>query len=557
MDEAQFLEDDISHRYGLATNALQSSRPFLVLTTFLTSGDFDKSGVLDAADIDQLAAAVRLGVYDRSLDVNGDTVLDAKDQTDWVHGLRHTWYGDADLNGEFSSNDFVQVFQVGKYETTASAGWAEGDWDGDGVFDSADFVTAFQDGGYEQGSRADVAAVPEPATAGLMWVGASLLALRVGFRRYWYWMGAVGVLVAIGVGDGTSSALGAVLFEDHFTEGMSPEWVSVKPVQWVEDGWLMTQADGSAGLDSAAFVHDGDPTWTDYHLNVWVDTLSCGTTEWADIFFRTSQLEPDPEGYGVAGNWYRLILTASNDPAGVGNIQLDRNRVGRRNPVGLYNAPAPTTTDLMSLAITLTGPRIRVSIDGNEVIDIIDPEPLLYGGVGVGAIWSCFARFDDVVVIPHGLNELVWNGNGPGSWDSANWNRPDGTPTTETPDLNTVTTVTSHLVAVDGLEGGQAWNLSVVDNGGIAVGQGGTLTVAGDTNISGGATLSLANNAVLLTGARDTPPSAVVRSTALVGRAAVTFSTGSSGLLGDVVVDPAAFNYTHARGSLLVQSGAG
>ena len=54
---------------------------------------------------------------------------------------------------------------------------------------------------------------------------------------------------------------------------------------------------------------------------------------------------------------------------------------------------------------------------------------------------------------PHGLNELVWNGNSPGRWDSASWSRPDGTPTTEIPDLNTVTTVASHRVAVDGPAG--------------------------------------------------------------------------------------------------------
>ncbi len=46
------------------------------------------------------------------------------------------------------------------------AGWSEGDWNGDGVFNSDDFITAFQDGGYEQGPRTDVAAVPEPTTAG-------------------------------------------------------------------------------------------------------------------------------------------------------------------------------------------------------------------------------------------------------------------------------------------------------------------------------------------------------------------------------------------------------
>ena len=213
-------------------------------------GDVNANDAYDVADLDMLTS--RLGgrgigprwLPDAAFDLNNDTNIDLEDHRIWVQDLKHTWFGDADLNGLFDSADYVQVFVAGRYRTGQIAGWAEGDWDGDGLFDSGDFVIAFVDGGYEQGPRGSLAAVPEPATPALIWVGMSLLALRVGFRRCWYWMGAVGVLVAIGVGDGTSSALGAVLFEDHFTEGMSPEWVSVKPVQWVEDGWLMTQADG-------------------------------------------------------------------------------------------------------------------------------------------------------------------------------------------------------------------------------------------------------------------------------------------------------------------------
>ncbi len=48
-----------------------------------------------------------------------------------------------------------------------------------------------------------------------------------------------------------------VLFEDHFDGGtMSPQWVHIRPAQWVESDWLHTKSDGSAlGRDSAAFVH--------------------------------------------------------------------------------------------------------------------------------------------------------------------------------------------------------------------------------------------------------------------------------------------------------------
>ncbi len=120
---------------------------------------------------------------DAMFDLDGDGMSTTEDHRIWVKDLKHTWYGDADLNGEFDSNDFVQVFQAGKYEQGwvdqwgeihNGAGWAEGDWNADGIFDSDDFITAFDDGGYEQGPRTDVAAVPEPSGT-LLWVIGLLL----------------------------------------------------------------------------------------------------------------------------------------------------------------------------------------------------------------------------------------------------------------------------------------------------------------------------------------------------------------------------------------------
>ena len=60
---------------------------------------------------------------DAAFDLNGDSIIDQEDHRVWVKDLEHTWFGDADLNGEFNSKDFVQVFQAGKYET---AGWTLG-----------------------------------------------------------------------------------------------------------------------------------------------------------------------------------------------------------------------------------------------------------------------------------------------------------------------------------------------------------------------------------------------------------------------------------------------
>jgi hypothetical protein len=147
------------------------------------TGDFNANGTLEAADIDLLSAEVRAGTNQGSFDLNADNKVDSADRTVWVATLKKTWFGDADLNGEFNSSDFVAVFTTGKYETNQAAGWAEGDWDGDARFSSSDFVSAFQDGGYEKGPRPGVAGVPEPTGIAGLALGLVLVRSRIRRRR--------------------------------------------------------------------------------------------------------------------------------------------------------------------------------------------------------------------------------------------------------------------------------------------------------------------------------------------------------------------------------------
>jgi hypothetical protein len=96
----------------------------------------------------------------------------------WVNEIRRTYFGDANLDGEFSSSDLVAVFQAGQYETGQPAGWGNGDWNGDGLFNSSDFVTAFDAGGYEKGPRAAMSAVPEPSSTLLTLFAVAALRFR-------------------------------------------------------------------------------------------------------------------------------------------------------------------------------------------------------------------------------------------------------------------------------------------------------------------------------------------------------------------------------------------
>jgi hypothetical protein len=139
-------------------------------------GDFNNNGSLDLPDVNDLTTQIVGGTNPTQYDLNADAKVDSADLTVWIKDLRKTWIGDADLNGEFNSGDFVQVFQAGKYELDTDAGWDQGDWTGDRRFNSGDFVAAFQDGGYEKGPVPQAAmGVPEPLSGVMLGIGSLLV----------------------------------------------------------------------------------------------------------------------------------------------------------------------------------------------------------------------------------------------------------------------------------------------------------------------------------------------------------------------------------------------
>lgn len=180
------------YRFNRQTGAMVGQGPFLshgnefqptAILVRGVEGDLDHDGQLTALDIDALTQVVRRGSNISAFDLNGDKRVDDADRAKWVEQLKRTYYGDADLDGQFNSSDLVRVFEVGEYEDAVAMNswWSDGDWDGDGDFTSGDLVVAFQAGAYEKGPRPAVAAVPEPT--GLGTVLAGVITFLAAWRR--------------------------------------------------------------------------------------------------------------------------------------------------------------------------------------------------------------------------------------------------------------------------------------------------------------------------------------------------------------------------------------
>lgn len=146
-------------------------------------GDYNGNGSLDAGDLDLQATAMVNGGPAGTYDLNSDGSVNYADRLVWVNSLKKTWIGDANLDGQFNTSDFVEVFQSGKFETGAEATWSQGDWDGNKLFNTSDFIAAFQEGGYEAGPKAAVSAVPEPSSMVMLALGGLGLLGSVRRRR--------------------------------------------------------------------------------------------------------------------------------------------------------------------------------------------------------------------------------------------------------------------------------------------------------------------------------------------------------------------------------------
>ncbi len=126
------LRDTIGNGWDVAV-------PFQVVPL----GDFDGDGIMDAADIDSLAAHIVAGSpFDSWFDLTGDDTVDEADLTKWRsdaathNGFSEAYQlGNSNLDGTVDATDLNNLAL--NWQQSVSE-WSGGDFTADGFVDSAD-----------------------------------------------------------------------------------------------------------------------------------------------------------------------------------------------------------------------------------------------------------------------------------------------------------------------------------------------------------------------------------------------------------------------------------
>jgi hypothetical protein len=100
-------------------------------------GDFDGNGELDCADVDELTIALAGGSTNPIYDLNGDSLVNNGDLTEWVVNLKGTLMGDANLDFVVDGSDFI-AWNDNRFE--GGTAWCSGDFNADGFTDGSDFI---------------------------------------------------------------------------------------------------------------------------------------------------------------------------------------------------------------------------------------------------------------------------------------------------------------------------------------------------------------------------------------------------------------------------------
>lgn len=232
------------------------------------------------------------------------------------------------------------------------------------------------------------------------------------WRRRTPWVAVLGVALLAVLGSAQAAPgtdPGKPTFSDSFDVSPNPDWTFHNRDGEISGGALRIQGDyfvpDPVQRDGWATTHAGDTGWRNYTFTASYNTENVGgfpeTVHQANFFFRV--IDPTPG----SGTYYRATVwdVDQESPTSAGGwlpdgyVELGRFEDGQITMLAAIEYTGTVTGD-NAIKIRVTGSRIQIWANGTRIVSVVDPEPLRYGGVGVGQIWETNGVFYDVTVAP-------------------------------------------------------------------------------------------------------------------------------------------------------------
>jgi hypothetical protein len=210
--------------------------------------------------------------------------------------------------------------------------------------------------------------------------------------RFWI------VVPVLWAGLSVSAHAEVLLFDDFDGSSLSPTWTIKQGFATVGGGYVDVHGSTPGSRDGWIVANEGRGNpWSDYHFSTHL-IADGGGDGWyhGDLAFRVQ----DWHGWTM-GTFYRITLntpiwSGGAGAQGGGAIALSRY-VDDEVAFGIASAdPLPGIINDRDNVVDIwaNGNHIQVSVNGHQLLDFVDSQPLLTGGVALGAIWESHVRYD-------------------------------------------------------------------------------------------------------------------------------------------------------------------
>lgn len=202
----------------------------------------------------------------------------------------------------------------------------------------------------------------------------------------------------------SAPAVAEILLADDFSgTSLAPNWTIQRGFADVAGGYVDTYG-STIGRDSAIETAVGNPDWTNYHLSTRF-IADGGGNNWYNTIVNF-RVQEHNIGSWTEGHYYSILLTTplwgSHEGAGWGLYRADGGSSFSLAGGTIDPSVVPINDRDNVLDIWAVGNQFWVSINGYSLTSspVVDnsPNPYLYGGIGLGAIWESHTRYDYVTV---------------------------------------------------------------------------------------------------------------------------------------------------------------